>query len=134
MNVAAAGRVVDCLSVRITSSFTIYQDAGFICVTEVPEGPLHEIIDVADVLGAVEDYQMAALVLVEETFQLCLRFLQVLVPLCWEEFQNSILHSTRELFFELLDACDAFVKVLVANDARQRDMITSCELLHFFQI
>ena len=68
---------------------------------------------------------MAALVLVEKALVLCLCFLEVLVPLCWEELKNRGVDTPWVLLFELLDARKALVEHLIADYARERDMITS---------
>ena len=97
VNVAAAGRLIDRLTVRILSRLTVYQNACLVRVTEVAESPLKEIVHAADVLRAVEDDQVAALMLVEQTLMLRLRFRKVLVPLRREVLLDRARDAARIL-------------------------------------
>lgn len=99
MHVAAAGCFVDGGAEGVVCGFAVDEDAGLIGVAEVAERPFEEVLDVAEVLGSVEGDEVAAFVLVEETFVLCLCFLEVLVPLGREELEHSGSDTTLVLLF-----------------------------------
>ena len=85
MDVATAWCLINCQAMGVTRCFPVYQNTRFICVTEVTESPLKEIFDISNILGAVENYQMAGFVLIKQALQLSLCFCKILIPLCWEE-------------------------------------------------
>ena len=70
--------------------------------------------------------------LVEETLILRLRFRKILIPLGWEEFCHIARDTSWILLLKLFNTSNTLMKILVADYARQRDMITSS--VHFFQI
>ena len=131
MNVATAWCLINCQAMGITRCFPVYQNTRFICVTEVTESPLKEIFDIANILGAVENYQMAGFVLIKQALQLSLCFCKILIPLCWKELEHGILNASWVLLFKLPDARNALMIILITDYSRDCDMITSCEL-HFF--
>lgn len=129
MHVAASGRLINCGAEGVIGCFAVDQDARLVCVPEDTESPLQEVLDIANILRAINGHQMAALMLIEESLMLRLSFLEVLVPLGREEVHDGAGDAPRVLLLQLLDAGDALVEHLVAYYPCQSNMITS--RLHF---
>ena len=129
LNVASAGRVVDCSSVGITSKLPVNEYGGLVGVAELLEGPLEKLLGAAHVRCSIDEDNRAALMLVESALLEILQILQVLVPLRGEELQHVTLHASWVLGLQLLDACKASMKGLIADYSCQRYVVTSG--LHF---
>ena len=91
---------------------------------------LHELVLVPNVLFVVEHYKWAALMLIEDSFELVSRLLQELLPLGFEVALDFAADLTIVVLLELLGNHRAPVEARVVDSARNR-YFDWLDCLHF---
>lgn len=118
MDVAACVRAIDSLFVSILCGLHVVSRPILVMVVELIQGPLLELVCVADILPSVnKDESFFGVMCIEDTFQMCLGLLKVLGPLCFEKLQTLSMNGIGMLLLEGFDDGDGFVEHGVVDSA-----------------
>jgi len=115
LNITSPGCVVNGMTVSISGKLLVDQRTGVVGISKLLQGPLEEVLGAPNVQVSINEDNRRPLVLIEFSFELILQLLKVLIPLGREETELGAGNPIFEFSFQLLDAGDACVVVLIAD-------------------